>query len=232
MPKKKSSQLKKSTTKVHFNLFDYIFFAVGIITSIATIIFYQSRSPLYIVFSVIALDSAIISTILSIKGRRSSFCFSLINALSFGFVSWSNQFYGSAMINVLFFAPCAFIGFYLWSKNSRKNGEVIARKLTFKQVILVIATFLISTFSLNFFLESVGGQSTILDSSGNILVIFASILVVFRYREQWLFWFASDILQLIMWSTASDPTILVMRIFFVFGSIYGYINWRKLLKKP
>ena len=136
------------------------------------------------------------------------------------------------MINVLFFAPCAFIGFYLWSKNSRKNGEVIARKLTFKQVILVIATFLISTFSLNFFLESVGGQSTILDSSGNILVIFASILVVFRYREQWLFWFASDILQLIMWSTASDPTILVMRIFFVFGSIYGYINWRKLLKKP
>lgn len=80
-------------------------------------------------------------------------------------------------------------------------------------------------------LVALGGEYTILDSAATVLVIFATILAVLRFREQWLFWLLSDILQLIMWTTINDPAVLTLRIFFPIGAVYGYINWRKLIKQ-
>ena len=228
---RKSNKSKTSKSTLKLNLLDLFFIAVGIATSIIAIIVDHDHTITYIIASILALNCAIISTVLAIKGRRSNFIFAFINAVAFGFVSWSNQFYGSTAINLLFYAPCAIIGFYSWGKHSRKNREVIARKFTPLQAMMAIIIFVVSTITLNLILESIGGQSTILDSSANVLVIFASLLVVLRYREQWIFWLITDILQLLMWAATNDPTILVLRIFYPLSSIYGYINWRKLVKK-
>ncbi len=224
------SKRKNQSATLRFNFLDWLFLAVGLIASITTIITDHEHTSIYIAASLLALNCAIIGTLLSIKGRRTNFIFSFVNAITYCFVAWSNQFYGSFVVNALFYAPCAVIGFYSWGKHSRKNQEVIARKLTLKQDILLIIIFLTTTALLNYILGAVGGQSTLLDSAGNILVIFASILVALRFREQWLVWLASDLLQLTMWTSVNDPATLVLRIFFVISSIYGYINWRKLVK--
>lgn len=222
---------KPQSHRVKFNLLDYLFFAVGIITSIIIIITDHEHSPIYIFASVVALNSAIIGTILNIKGRRSGFIFIFVNALTYCYVAWISQFYGSFATNLLVYAPCAIVGFYSWGKHTHKNREVIARRLTPKQTVLVVATFVVVTLLLDYVLRALGGQSTLLDSSGNTLVIFASILAALRYQEQWLIWLISDVLQLAMWTTVNDPAMLVLRVFFVVSSVYGFINWRKMVKK-
>ncbi|MBR3122365.1 nicotinamide mononucleotide transporter [Candidatus Saccharibacteria bacterium] len=225
-----SKKVRHQKSKLQFNLLDLFCFAVGIVTSIIVVFFYHENSPFYTFMSIVALNGGIICTVLNIKGRRSNFIYGFVESFACGYTSLANHFYGNALINFVFYAPSTLAGFYTWGKHRNKDKKVIARKFTPIQAITATAIFVTTTIMLNLVLDAMGGSSTLLDSAATILVIFATLLAVFRYREQWLFWLASDILQLIMWTTTNDPAVLVLRIFFPLSAIYGYLNWRKLIK--
>lgn len=226
-----TKKTKKQATKIKLNFIDWFCIIASAIISILTLVFYHENPPLYTIVSVIALMGGVIATILSIKGYRINFIFAFIESFACGYTSQANHFFGNAVINVFFYAPFMILGFYLWGKHQDKNKKVIARKFTPLQIILAVAIFIIATIALNSMLKLFGGEQTILDSSATILVVFATVLSVLRYRETWVFWLLSDILQLIMWTTTNDPAVLALRIFFPLSAIYGYIYWRKLVKK-
>ncbi len=222
----------KKKAKSKFNLFDYFWFAVGVVVSIVVSITDHEHSFFYTLSCVISLNSAIVTEILAAKGRRICHIFSVVAALSYGLVAWINKYYGGAISNILFYAPVAIVGFYLWGKNSNKKKEVIARKLSITQIIVLIIAIIASTFGLNIILKYYGGNATILDSFSTVLIPIASILGVLRYRETWVIWFISDIVILAMWTDSPDILILTQRIFYPIVAIYAYFSWDRLLKKP
>lgn len=213
-----------------FGFIDYLSVIIGIIASIFTVIFEQDEPPIYIIMSILMLNCGILEMVLGIKGRRSNYVFALFSSIGSIFVAFIDQFYGNMAINVFYIFVCI-TGFYLWGKHRDKHKNVIARKLTPWQIVIVALSLIVAAIGLNILLEYFGGHSTILDSIATVLIIFASILGVLRYREQWLIWFTADVLVLIMWLDTGNPAAIVMRAFLCLGSIYGYINWRKLLKK-
>lgn len=227
-PKKKKS-VKKSLS---FNIIDWLFIIVAVITAIFVLVTDHDHSPLYIIADIIALVTGAIYMVLSVKGYRSNFVFSFFSIIAFAYIAWCNQFYGSMAFSIFCYIPCILIGFYLWGKHSNKNHEVRARKLTPTKIVTVIAAIIISTFILKFYLDAIGGASTILDSATVTTSLIANLLVVLRYREQWLVWLLADAIQLVMWTVTNDPVMPVMRILYPLSAIYGYIYWRKLLKHP
>ncbi len=228
MPKKNKSK----TTKIKFNLLDWLCFAISAVVSLIIILFYHENPPFYTFMGIVALNTGVIGTILNIKGYRSNYIFALINAFACFYTSWINHFIGNALMNLAFYGPANLVGFHSWGKHSGKDKKVIARKFTLIQAIAAAFIFIITTILFNVILVALGGSQTILDSATTVLAVFAIILSILRFREQWVFWLLSDILQLIMWTTTNDPAVLALRIFFPLSSIYGYISWRKLIKKP
>lgn len=230
MSQKSRKGSKHSKTKpLQFGFIDCLSVAIGIITSILTVIFNQGEPVVYIIMSVLMLNCGIIEMVLGIKGRRSNYIFALFGAIGSICVAFMDQFYGNMATNVFYIFVCI-AGFYLWGKHSSKDKNVIARKLTPLQAIIVTLSLAIAAFALNILLEHLGGHSTVLDSIATVLIVFGSILGVLRYREQWLIWFTADVLILIMWLDTGNLAAIVMRTFLVVGSVYGYFNWRKLLK--
>ena len=225
MPKKNT----KKTAKFKFKPLDWLCIAVGIFASILTILIDHDHAPIYITASLLSLNGGVMEAILGINGRRSNYIFAATNAVASICIASMDQFYGNMAINIYYIPLCIF-GFYSWGKHRDKNKDVIARKLTAKQTIIAILAFIALSTGLNLLLEHLGGHFTILDSTTTILIIFASILGALRYREQWLLWILADTLMLIMWINVGNPAILTMRAFYPLASIYGYINWRKLVK--
>ena len=235
---KKPQKSKKFNTKKHstkrpfrFNALDWLCIIIGVIASVLTVFADQNHSPAYITVSIFMLNCGILEAILGIRGRRSNYVFTFICALASINIAWIEQFYGNMAIN-LYFIPLSILGFCSWGKHSDKNKNVIARKLTTQQIIIALVVFATATIGLNLILQHFGGDLTVLDSIATIMIIYASILGVLRYREQWLAWIVADTIALIMWLDTQSPAVLTMRVFFVFSSIYGYINWRRLIKKP
>ena len=94
----------------------------------------------------------------------------------------------------------------------------------------MVIALIIATIALKLSLDAVGGASTFLDSATATLTFTANLLVLLRYREQWLLWLLVDAFQLIMWVATNDPVMIVIRVLYPLSAIYGYVYWKKLIK--
>lgn len=228
--KRKNKNLAKQS--LSFSIVDWFFVIVAVIAAVFVLATDHVHPLFYVLADAFALVTGAFYMVLSVKGYRSNFIFSILSTAAFAYIAWYNQFYGNMALSIFYYIPCALIGFHLWGKHSNKNHEVEARKLTPTQIILVVIAIIISTIVLKLCLDVVGGASTILDSATVTISLVANFLVILRYREQWLIWLLADAIQLVMWTATNDPAMLTMRILYPLSAIYGYIYWRKLIKHP
>lgn len=183
------------------------------------------------VLGMIAGVSGIICNVFISKGKISNYFFGLIFAYSYFYVSLANNFLGELNTTLYVYIPAQFIGYFLWKQNMQKdNGAdaVVAKALTLKGWIALVAFVTIGTLSFVQILNFYGGSSTGLDGLTTIIVVAAQWLMLLRYREQWLLWIALNILSIFLW--ADSPAIYTMYIAYLLNSIYGYYNWTKLQK--
>lgn len=79
------------------------------------------------------------------------------------------------------------------------------------------------------FLKTTDGNSVALDGVTTVLVVAAQLLMILRYREQWLLWIVINILSIILW--ADTAAMYIMFSAYLLNSLYGYYNWSKLAKQ-
>lgn len=181
------------------------------------------------VLGMIAGVSGIICNVFISKGKISNYFFGLIFAYSYFYVTLANNFLGEMNTTLYVYIPAQFIGYFLWKQNMQQdNGAeaVIAKSLSVKGWIALIAFIGIGTLLFVQALNHFGGSSTGLDGLTTIIVVAAQGLMLLRYREQWLLWIALNILSIILW--ADSPSIYTMYAAYLVNSIYGYYNWSKL----
>ena len=63
------------------------------------------------------------------------------------------------------------------------------------------------------------------------LLFFAQIMMIKRYKEQWLWWVVIDLICIKMWFVAGNWSMVVMYVGWTANCIYGWYNWSKLNKK-
>ncbi|SDK81414.1 nicotinamide riboside transporter PnuC [Natronincola ferrireducens] len=180
--------------------------------------------------------TGVIGVVLCAKGKISTYFFATINVTLYAYICWGNNLYGEVMLNSLYFLPMNVVGFLLWRKNKGDSGDIICRKLTPKQIGMMISGLTIAVFIYWKFLVYLGGNLALIDAMTTIVSVVALILQVTRYAEQWLLWIVVNITSIIMWilllgSDTSAVTMVVMWGAYLLNSIYGYYNWVKLSKE-
>ncbi len=180
----------------------------------------------------------IIGAVLSSKGYIQYYYFSLVSTVTFIIIAFNSKFYGSALFRTFFYIPMIFLGMYNWSKNFKKNTSVInTKKLKLSKFILLISICLIISFLYSLALSKINNNLPFIDSTITVFSIVATILAVKRYSEQWLFWIMINVITIYMWliayinHTESAFLIAATWVLYLINSIYGYFNWKKLIKK-
>jgi nicotinamide mononucleotide transporter len=146
-------------------------------------------------------------------------------------VAWANNFLGEMNTTLYVYIPAQFIGYFLWKENMQKdNGAdaVVAKSLTTKGWLALIAFIAVGTIAIKSMLEYYGGSSTGLDGLTTIIVVAAQALMALRYREQWVLWIVLNVISIALW--ADSPAVYTMYAAFLLNAIYGFYNWTKLQK--
>jgi nicotinamide mononucleotide transporter len=168
------------------------------------------------------------------KGKISFYFIGFVQTITYLILAWQNRFYGEVLEN-LFYLVTMVWGIFVWKKNSTVDDKgaayVDAKKFTPLMWTLSIAGSAIATWLFGMWLESIGSSQAYLDSATNILAIFAQLLMVRRYREQWLWWLVIDVICVVMWARAGNWTMVAMYIAWTINCIYGWVNWSKLEKQ-
>ena len=209
-----------------YSLFDKLFMVSMLLVQI--VVFCVSPDS---VLGVIAGISGVISVVLCAKGKISFYFIGFVQTITYTFLAWRNCFYGEVLENIFYLVTMVW-GIFVWKKNSTvdDNGSAHVEVLKFTPVMWVLSILgtVACTLGMGYWLDSIGSAQAYTDAATNILAIFAQILMVKRYKEQWLWWFIIDILCLKMWFVAGNWSMVAMYVAWTINCIYGWYNWTKL----
>lgn len=209
-----------------YTAFDRLFMIAMLLVQI--IVFYICPDSL---LSIIAGISGVISVVLCAKGKISFYFIGFVQTITYLFLSWQNCFYGEVLENIFYLITMIW-GIFIWKKNSTtdENGSahVKAKKFTLIQWILSIVGSIICTVGMGYWLTTIGSHQAYTDAATNVLAIFAQLLMVRRYREQWIWWLIIDVLCIKLWFVAGNWSMVAMYIAWTVNCIYGWYNWSKL----
>lgn len=212
-----------------YSTFDKLFMVAMLLVQIIVFCIVPD-SPL----GIIAGISGVISVVLCAKGKISFYFIGFVQTISYLFLAWQNCFYGEVMENIFYLVTMIW-GIFVWKKNStvddKGSAHVEALKFTPKMWVLSILGTAICTIAMGYWLTTIGSHQAYTDAATNILAIFAQILMVKRYREQWIWWLVIDVLCLKMWFVAGNWSMVAMYIAWTINCIYGWYNWNKLEKE-
>ena len=202
-------------------------FMIGMLL-LQVIVFFISPDS---VLGIVAGISGVISVVLCAKGKISFYFIGFVQTISYLILAWQNVFYGEVIENIFYLVTMVW-GIFVWKKNSQTYDDgsayVQAKRFTPLKWVLSIAGTALATIGVGYLLTLMGSHQAYTDAATNVLAIFAQILMVRRYREQWIWWFVIDVICIKMWLVAGNMSMVAMYVAWTINCIYGWYNWSKL----
>lgn len=216
----------KNEFVIGYSNFERIFLA-GML-ALQIVIFFTTPTDL---ISIIAGLSGVISVVLCAKGKVSFYFIGFVQTISYLILSWQNRFYGEVIENI-FYLVTMVIGIFLWQKNAATDDSgahyVKTKKMTALQWVLAGVATIILSIARGYGLTLINSQQAYTDAATNVIAIFAQLLMIKRYREQWVWWLVLNLICIKMWFVAGNAAMVAMYVAWTANCIYGWFNWTKL----
>lgn len=185
-------------------------------------------------YGVVAGIAGCISVVLTAKGRWMMYPIGFIQNFTYTVLAFQNMFYGE-VIEQVFYIVTMIWGMVAWARNMHTNEDgtqdVNTRKFGLAEWLFTIAGVVIGTWLFGRVLVAMGAAQPYTDAATNVMALFAQILMVKRYREQWVLWLLIDVFCIKMWWVAGNWSMVAMYIAWTANCIYGWYNWTKLNKR-
>ena len=185
-------------------------------------------------YGIVAGIAGCISVVLTAKGRWMMYPIGFIQNFTYTVLAFQNKFYGEVFEQV-FYVVTMIWGMVAWAKNMTINEDgtqdVKTRKFGWLEWVLTAAGVAVGTWGFGAWLNSIGAAQAYTDAATNVMALFAQILMVKRYREQWFLWLLIDLFCIKLWWVAGNWSMVAMYIAWTVNCIYGWVNWTKLSKK-
>ena len=208
--------------------FDVIWIAIATAVILGLSIYWKDTW-----ISLIAAVTGVWCVILTGMGKRSSFIFGLINVIFYAIVALQAKYYGEVMLNLLYYLPMNFVGWFAWKKHmNEQSGQVIKERLNFKKSIVVYALTAIMIFIYGLILKKMGGNLPYVDSMSTVVSVVAQILSIRRLMEQWVLWIVVDVVTVFMWAVnfangGETIATLAMWSIYLINAFIMFFRWYK-----
>lgn len=225
---KEKNDILRSELFAGRSVFDWIFLVFGVFVQIIVFVI-QPENPIAVVSGI----AGIISVILCAQGKITTFIFGFLQILTYMYLCVVERLYGEVVINIFYFCS-QIVAIFVWRKNyhitTSDSAELRPRSLSVTWLLLIVLLSVVLSVITGWFLSVYTNDSQPwLDAFTTIPAIFAQLLLMLAYREQWLLWLIVDILSAVMWLNASNWCLFAQYVFWCTNCLYGYLRWGRQL---
>ena len=154
--------------------------------------------------------------------------------------------FATMAVTLLFWIPCDIISFVLWHRHPDKQKEelTVVKKLTWWQDILIVLGIAVWTVGVGYLLTLIEVEGGIfannvmlknivcyIDACASAVGIANGLLILFRYREQWIAWYIVAILETVINIIAGQWILLILKLGYLTNTTYGYIRWTQYIRQ-
>ncbi|MFB9276733.1 nicotinamide riboside transporter PnuC [Cohnella cellulosilytica] len=186
------------------------------------------------VFGFTVFLTGVLCVVLAAKGNLMTYVFGMYNTFGYAYLAYTNGLFGEVGLNLLFFAPMNVVGFLMWRKHIGNDQQVSMRRLDARGLAIVAVICAAGSAALGYGLSLIEGQnSPYIDALTTVLSIVATLLMVRRYKEQWLVYIVLNIFTVLLWvirtadGSPDGMLMIVMWSAYLVNAIYGYYTWNK-----
>lgn len=184
--------------------------------------------------NIIAGFAGVLSVVLCAKGKLQSYFIGFIQNFTYTILAFQNQFYGEVMEQAFYIATMIW-GIFVWKANMEKSDDgtesVMTKKFTPAQWVLSVVGTVVATIGFGYLLTRIGSAQAYTDAATNVMALFAQLMMVRRYREQWIWWLVIDVFCIKLWWVAGNWSMVAMYVAWTINCVYGWYNWSKLNKQ-
>ena len=194
----------------------------------------STTNPLWLtIVNFISAVCGIICIFFCAKANVSNFIFGLINTVVYAIYLLYYKIYGTFCLEVLFYLPMNVASWINWAKHRDKKmpEKTMAKKLTLKQNMICVGLVAITTLVTYRILLYVGGTVAFLDALTVAIGLVATVLELYRYAEQYIWWIITDVIAVIMYIAHFDTVYLTKKTIYLIMAIIGLRNWIRLNKE-
>lgn len=141
------------------------------------------------------------------------------------------QLWMDALLQI-FYVIMGFVGLYQW-KFSQKNEVVKSTThLSAREHLAYWSAILPATFLFGYFFENyTPAAATYADAFTTILSVAATIILVQKKLETWLYWILADALYIWLYGRQGAYLFSLLMVIYVIIAADGYVRWRQEMKK-
>ena len=154
--------------------------------------------------------------------------------------------FATMAVTLLFWIPCDIISFVMWHRHPDKQKEelTVVKKLTPWQDVLIIIAIAVWTVGVGYLLTLIEVDGGIfatnvtlknvvcyIDACASAVGIANGLLILFRYREQWIAWYIVAILETVINIIAGQWILLILKAGYLTNTTYGYIKWTQYIRQ-
>ena len=171
--------------------------------------------------------SGIIAVVLCSQKNFKFYLFAWIQTLTYFSIAMHQNLYGE-MTEYVFYAITMAYGMWAWLKHyNHETDEVLPRRQSIVSSACTATLTIVGVFVVYLMLNATDDTQPFLDSVSTVPAFTAQVLMVMRFKEQWLYWLVIDIASIIMWINAENWCMTAQFAFWTFNCLYGYKMWSK-----
>ena len=169
--------------------------------------------------------AGVVSVVLCSQKKYNFYFWGLLQLVTIMIISYQSGLYGKLVENA-FYLITMFTGMITWKENTIDSKTQVRSmdKIDYQILAFLFLPFAIF-LSYSIVIQYNTGQIA-LDMVTTVIGILAQIMLVLRFREQWILWFILDVLCVVLWAKDGNWCLMVQYIFWIINSIYGYFYWK------
>ncbi len=174
--------------------------------------------------------TGLLYVVLAAKNNPQCWIWGIISCALLAWVSFVEyKLYADSFLQFLY-VLVGFFGLYQW-KFGRVSTRRSIRSLPLRQHLQILAlgliTAAISGHLLRRYTDAFAGFA---DSMTTIFGILATILLVYKVRENWLYWIVIDILMAVLYFLRGGCLASALYLIFFLTAIYGWYRWTRIVQ--
>ena len=196
----------------------WAFLSIGLLLQIIT--YHFSNDTL---LSFISGSLGVFAVVLCSQRKLISYVFGIAQLVTYLVIVWQECLWAKVGENI-FYLITMFIGFFIWN-NHYESDKVETKKLTLSNILFMICGTVAGSFLVGYGLTFTNDAHPYFDAFTTLPAFIAQFLMIFRYREQWLFWLIIDLGCLILWIIIGNWCMVAQYVFWIANCFYGWYKW-------
>ena len=191
---------------------------IGVLIQLIT--FYITNDTVLALISGIA---GVISVVLCSQKKLSFYFWGILQLVTILIISYQTGLPGKVLENG-FYLLTMLVGLLVWNKHQEDNNTR-TESMTFADYAILAIFLPLLIYGVSMLVSFFGSEQPILDALTTVIGIVAQIMLIFRFKEQWVLWFILDVLCVVLWAIDGNWCLMTQYIFWTINCIYGYFYW-------